>query len=303
VRSRLGRGTILLTVVITGHPSPATLKLRGTSTAFYVHGTTKGIFTAIGTLHPGRRFALAGHGHYTGGTLYRHVRRNYSFTGTAPSRPQPPPPPACAVPAGWTAVASDAELIVIEARPSEPTQEYRYCDYAESSRGFRLLAHSDSCDLEPVDTCSTIDGVARSYILYHTSTASDSPACGGPNPTTDGTSTMYAVDARSGNTMTLAHSVGGITAAGVSPPGVAAWIFTHDQCPYTGGNQRTQTLQSYSFRTGAVTTLDTGDPGETTSSPPSLANLQLYQCSADCPANTIVLAWTHDRTWRYEQVS
>ena len=305
VRSVLGRGTIVLTVTITGHPTPAVFTFRGTSAAFYPHGTTRGAFTGSGTLHPAGRFALAGHGHYTGGTLYRRAQRKYSFTGTAPSPPQPPPPPppaACAVPAGWQVVASDAEVVVILYQ-SDPMQEYRYCDYAEPSRGFELLVHNDSCDLEVTVTCSTVDGVALSYILYHSSTAVDSPACGGPNPTTDGTSTVYAVDTTSGNMVTLAQGQGGITSAQLSPPGVGAWILTYNQCPYTAGNQRTETLESYSFRTGAVTTLDAGDPGETTNSPPSLANLQLYQCAPGCPANTVVVAWTHDGTWRYEQVS
>jgi hypothetical protein len=67
--------------------------------------------------------------------------------------------------------------------------------------------------------------------------------------------------------------------------------------------QRTETLQSFSFRTDAVTTLDTNDPGELTTSPPSLGNLQLYQCAAGCPANTVEVAWTHDGIWRYAQVS
>jgi hypothetical protein len=88
-----------------------------------------------------------------------------------------------------------------------------------------------------------------------------------------------------------------------APPGVGAWILTHDdQCPLAG-DQRSETLQAGSFRTGAVTTLDTGDPGETISSPPSLTNLELYQCDGSCPANTAVVAWTHDGTWRYQQVS
>jgi hypothetical protein len=83
---------------------------------------------------------------------------------------------------------------------------------------------------------------------------------------------------------------------------VGAWILTYTECPFIG-DQQTETLQSFSFRTGAVTRLDTGDPGETTGSPLSLANLQLYQCATGCPANTVVVAWTHDGTWRYEQVS
>jgi hypothetical protein len=306
VKSRLGSGTILMTVEITGHPGPATFKFKGTSTASYPHGTTKGTFTGTGTIEPGGRFALAGHGRYTGGTIYRRARRLYAFTGTAPSPPQPPQAPApvaCAVPAGWKAAASDAEVVVIQNQSDYPSQEYRYCDYAQASRGFQLLIHNDTCDLQPVDTCTTVDGVALSTILYHTSVATDSPACGGPSPITDGSSTVYATDARSGRTMTLAQGPGGITAAGFSSPGVGAWILTAADCPVAGGNEQTETLQAYSVRTGAVMTLDTGDPGETTGTPRSLANLELYECDAGCPAGTAIVAWTHDGTWRYAQVS
>jgi hypothetical protein len=304
---KLGRGAIIQTITITAHPSSAMFKFRGTSTAHYSQGTAKSAFTGTGTLQPEGRFTLVGRGHYTGGTLYRHKRAKYSFTGTAPPPPRPPPPPSvlptppCAVPAQWQTVASDSDLIVILDQ-SPPVQEYRYCDYADPSRGFQLLVHSDSCDLEPSVTCSAVDGVALSYVLYDTWTAVDSPGCGGANPTTDGRSTVYAIDTASGNTVTLAYGQGGITSAQLSPPGVGAWILTYDQCPFTGGNQRTETLESYSFSTGAVTTLDTGDPGETTSSPPSLANLQLSQCGTGCPPNTVVIAWTHDGTWKHEQV-
>lgn len=304
VRSGLGRGSIIETVTITGHPNPALFMFRGTSTAFYPHGTTRGAFTGTATLHPGGRLTIVGHGHYTGGTLYRHVRRQYSFTGAAPSPPQPPRPPpnpACAVPAGSQVIASDAEVVVIMT-----SRDYRYCDYAEPSRGFQRLVNTErteGCSIigTPAE-CAQIDGVALSYILYHTWAAADSPACGGPNPITDGSSTVYGVEATSGNTLTLAQGPGGITSAGLSAPGVGAWILTHAPC-MVSGNPRTETLDSYTFRTGAVTTLDTGDPGETTSSPPSLANLQLYQCASGCSGNTAVVAWTHDGTWRYEQVS
>ncbi len=116
LRSALGRGTIVLNAVITSHASSSVYEFRGTSTAFYSDGSTRAAFTATGTLHTGGRFSLAGRGHYTGGTLYRLTQRQYSFTGTAPPPPQPPPPaptPACAVPAGWHSVASDADLIVV----------------------------------------------------------------------------------------------------------------------------------------------------------------------------------------------
>ena len=304
VSSVLGRGTIVLTVTVTGHPSSAVFMLRGTSTAFYPHGTTRGAFAGTGTLQRGGHFALVGHGVYTGGGLYRDVQRNYSFTGTAPSPPQPPPPPptpACAVPAGSQVVASDAEVVVIMT-----SQDYRYCDYAEPSRGFQRLVNTERAEgcaiIGTPAECAQIDGVALSYILYHTWTAVDSPACGGPNPVTDGSSTVYGVDATSGKTVTLAQGAGGVTSAGISAPGVSAWILTYDECPLAGGNTRTETLGSYSFRTGGVTTLDSGDPGETTTSAPSLANLQLYQCASGCSGSTAVVAWTHDGTWRYEQV-
>jgi hypothetical protein len=307
VRSRLGRGTILQTVTITAHPTSAILEFKGTGTAYFSQGTAKSAFTGTGTLQPNGRFTLVGRGDYTGGTLYRHVRRKYSFTETAPPPPQPPlptqppPPPACAVPAGWQVVASDAQVVVIEDQPSYPIQTYRYCNYAKSALGFQLLvSNDDSHFLGGEATYSTIDGVALAFILYHSTTEVDSPGCNGVG---SGDSTVYGFDTTSGNTMSLSQGPGDITAAGVSPPGVGAWILTYDQCALAGlGNTRAETLQSVSFSTGAVTTLDAGDPGETTSSPPSLGSLELYQWAAGSPAAPVVIAWTHDGTWRYEQV-
>ena len=303
VRTRkLGRGAILQTITITGHPTSAVFRFRGTSTAYYSKGTARSAFTGTGTLRANGRFTLVGRGHYTGGTLYRSKRGKYSFTARAPPPPSPPPTPPCAVPAGWHTVASDAEVVVILAQ-SVDVEEYRYCNYADPSRGFQLLAHSDSCGLVTSQTCSTVDGVALSYILYHTSSAPDSPACGGLNPFDDGSSTVYGVDTTSGKTVTLTQGAGGITSAQISPPGVGAWILTYNGCAYPGSNdQPSETLDSYSFATGTVTTLDTGDPGETLNSPRSLGNLQLYQCATACPGSTVVIAWTHDGTWRYQQV-
>lgn len=304
VRSWLGRGTIVQTTTITGHPRPATFILRGTSTAFYPHGTTEGAFTGTGTLHPGGHFTLSGHGHYTGGTLYRQVRSKYSFAGTAPPPPQPPPPPptpACAIPPGSHGVASDAELVVIF-----DGQEYRYCAYSEPTRGFQSLVRNESCGIFAISTtCATIVGVARSEILYYTTTFVDSPYCDGVG-TPIFNSTVYAVDAASGRAVTLDDGGGTIRSAALSPSGVGAWISTYAACtPSTSpsGNARSEALKSVSLRTGAVTTLDTGDPAATTSSNPSLGNLQLYRCAAGCPANTVTVAWTHDGTWRHEQAS
>lgn len=296
VRSGLGRGTIVQTITITGHPRPATFVFRGTSTAFYPHGTTRGAFTGTGTLLPGGRFTLAGHGHYTGGTLYRRVRGKYSFVGTAPL---PPSIPACPVPAGSHVVASNGEVVVIF-----DGEEYRYCDYPEPRRGFQFLVRDDNCGGAALGgTCVTIDGVALSDILYHATTFDDSPVCNGFG-TPVRSSVVYAVDAASGKAVTLDQGGGTIASAGLSPVGVGAWIRTEVPCtpsPSPSGHPRSESLKSVSLRSGGVTTLDTGDPGETDRSSPSLANLQLYQCAAGCPANTVVVAWTHDGAWRYQQ--
>jgi hypothetical protein len=299
---KLRRGAALETITITAHPTAATFKFRGTGTAYYSQGTAKSTFNGTGTLHRGGHFTLSGRGHYIGGTLYRHTSQAFTFTATAPRPPSSAPAPPCSVPAGWHAVAGDADLIVILENQTDPTQEYRYCRYAEPSRGFRLLVKSDSCDLAGTDTCSKIDGVALSYVLYDTSTAVDSPACGGPNPVKDGSSTIYAFNAASRTTVMLAQGQGGITSAGLTPPGVAVWILTDDPC-FHPPLQRSETLQTYSINTGAVTTLDTGDPGESDIGPPALANLRLYPCAAGCAANNTVVAWTHDGTWRYQQLS
>src|SRR5262249_21298206 len=110
---KFGRGAIIQTITITAHPSSSIFRFRGTSTAYYSRGTAQSAFTGTGTLQPDGRFTLVGRGHYTGGTLYRHRRAKYSFTGTARPPPSAPPTPPCAVPAGWQTVASDANLVVI----------------------------------------------------------------------------------------------------------------------------------------------------------------------------------------------
>jgi hypothetical protein len=299
---KLGRGAIVQAITITAHPTFAAFKFRGTSTEYYSQGTAKSALTGTGTLQPDGNFTLVGRGYYTGGTLYRHKRGQYSFTGTAPPLPSPPPTPPCALPAGWQIVAANADLVVILHQSFNPVvvQEYRYCDYAEASRGFQLLVHSDTCAAGP-SVCSTVDGVALDYILYHTTNDVDSPLCNSLR-TPAQTTTVYAFDTRSGNTLSFPAGTS-VAAAGISPPGVAAWISVNAPCTWGPPAPRTEALQSFSFRTGALTTLDTGDPGETTGSPPSLANLQLGQCATNCPANTVVSGWTHDGTWRYEQLN
>jgi hypothetical protein len=297
VKSKLGRGAIVQTITIIGHPSPTKLMFRGTSTAFYSDGTTKGTFTGTGTLRADGRFALAGRGRYTGGTLYRRVRRHYSFSGTSP------PPPPCAVPQGWQTVASDPQVIVILHQPDNPIQEFRYCNYANSSRGFQLLVRNDDGNfLGGEATYSTVDGVALSYILYHSTTVVDSPECNALGLPAE-SSTVYAVDTTSGKTASLDQGGGGIASALLSPPGVGAWILSNTPCDPIAPSARSESLKVFSFRTAAVTTLDSGDPGEMPGSPPSLGNLELYQCGAGCPANTVVVAWTHDGAWRYAQAS
>jgi hypothetical protein len=304
VRSkRLGRGQIVLVITITAHRTPSTFKFSGTSTSYYTQGTLKANFTGVGTVRSSR-LDLAGHGDYTGGTLHPRGQRSYSFTGVAPAPPPPASGSPCAVPAGWKVVAEDGDLVVIE-ESNQPalTDEDRYCSYGNPRGGFRTLFTNDE-HIQAVVTGSKLDGVASDYILYDTATAFDSPACGGPQAT-EGSSVLYAVNAVSGQTETLGQGAGAVTAAGISAPGVAAWILTADQCPFFSqpNPQRSETLQAFSFRTGSVTTLDSGDPGEAAFSSPSLASLQLYQCAAGCSANTVEVAWTHDGRWRYAQVS
>jgi hypothetical protein len=299
---RLGGGPIVATIRIAAHRSPTVFTFKGTSTAYYSRGTALASFGGTAKLKPDGRFAVTGHGRYTGGTA--RARGRYSFTGTAPPPPSPPTPtPApCAVPAGSQTVAADADVVVIEDQPVFPIQAYHYCDFADPDRGFRLLVQNDDSQLLGGEaTLSTVDGVAGPYVLYHSTAVVDSPACGGPQQT-QGTTTVYALNSASGSTMTLTQGAGGVTSAQFSPPGVGAWILTHDQCPMLGV-QRTETLESFSVATGTVTTLDTSDPTDTISSPPSLADLQLYQCAGTCSGNKVVVAWTHDGTWHYQQLS
>src|SRR5436305_3001545 len=168
VRSRFGRGTIVLALTVTVRPSSTSFSFKATSRAFYPRGTTNGAFTGTGTLQRGGRLTLAGHGRYTGGTLFGRARKGYSFSGTAPSPPPPPPPTPpvpCAVPAGWQVVARDSEVVVIEPQAFSEIQEYRYCYYSRTALGFQLLVRNDDSGfLAGAATFSTVDGVALGYI-------------------------------------------------------------------------------------------------------------------------------------------
>jgi hypothetical protein len=301
VRGKLGRGAIVDRITITGHPTLRTFTFKGMSTDFYSAGTTRSRITGLATMRPNGSLALAGRGRYTGGTdSYRRVRGSYSFTGTAPALPPIRQPPPCAVPAGWKVVASDAQVVVVLRQPDYAIQEYRYCNYAQSSLGFQVLVRNDDSGvLGGEATFSNVDGVALSYLLYHSGTTVDSPACGGPKIST---SDVYAVDTSSGRSEHLWQGPGEIASASLAPTGVGAWLVNDTPCQAFGPQPRQESLQAFDFATGPVTTLDTGDPNETPGSPVSLANLELYPCAAGCPADTTVVAWTHDGAWRYAQV-
>lgn len=305
VTSKLGRGAIVDRITITGHPTLTTFMFKGTSTGFYSHGTSRSSITGLATVRPDGSVALAGHGHYIGGTdAYRRVRGSYSFTGAAPALPPIRQPPPCAVPAGWKVVARDPQVVVVLNQPDYPIQEYRYCNYAHSSLGFQLLVRNDDGGLLGGEaTLTTVDGVALSYLLYDSGTTVDNPVCGGPHIST---SDVYAVDTSSGHSEHLWQGPGKIASASLAPTGVGAWLVNDNDtpCQAPGGSQppRQESLQAFDFATGMVTTLDTGDANETPGSPVSLANLELYPCAAGCPANTTVVAWTHDGAWRYAQV-
>ena len=303
VRGKLGRGAIVDKIKITGHPTPRTFTFKGTSTGFYSHGTSRSRITGLATVKPDGSVALAGRGDYTDGTgADRGVGGRYSFTGTAPALPPIRQPPACAVPAGWKVVASDAQVVVILEQPDWPIQEYRYCNYAQSSLGFELLVRNDDgALLGGTATLSTVDGVALSYLVYDSGSTVDDPTCGGPRIVS---SDLYALDTSSGRSEHLWEGSGKVASASVAPTGVGAWLVNDTGCQF--GPQppppREESLQAFDFATATVTTLDSGDPNETSGTPFSLANLELYPCAAGCPANTTVVAWTHDGEWRYAQV-
>lgn len=302
VRSRLGRGAIVDRIRITGHPTPTTFTFTGTSTGFYSRGTSRSRITGSATVQPDGEARLAGHGHYTGGTnAYRRVRGSYSFTGTAPALPPIPQPRPCIVAAGWKVVASDAQVVVVLNQPDWPIQEYRYCNYAHSALGFQLLAHNDDGPLLGGQaTLTTVDAVALSYLVYDSGTTVDSPICGGPRIVT---SDVYALDTNSGRSEHLWQGSGKVASASLAPTGVGAWLINDTPCQGIGPPEpRDESLQAFDFATATVTTLDTGDPNETPGSPFSIANLELYPCATGCPANTTVIAWTHDGAWRYAQV-
>ena len=209
------------------------------------------------------------------------------------------PKPRCVVPKGWQVVVRDAQVVVILYQ-ADLMQEYRYCNYAYYRRGFRLLVRGDEhcCSA----TSPRVDGVFLSDLLYHLTTSVDSPECNSRGEPV-ASSTVYAVDTRTGHTESVSEDAGAITSALFSPAGVGAWIVTDYPCDLSGPRTRHESLKVFSFHTRAVTTLDNGDPGETQASAASLANLELYQCAAGCAPNTTVVAWTHDGAWRYAQVS
>ncbi len=177
VSGKLGRGAIVDRITITGHPKLTTFTFKGTSTGFYPHGTSRSRITGLATVRRDGSVALAGHGHYAGGTdSYRHARGSYSFTGTAPALPPIRQPPPCAVSAGWKVVARDSQVVVVLKQPDYPIEEYRYCSYAHAAQGFQLLSHNDDSALLGGEArFSTVDGVALSYLLYHSGTTADSP--------------------------------------------------------------------------------------------------------------------------------
>ena len=221
VSGKLGRGAIVDQITITGHPKLTAFTFKGSSTGFYPHGTARSSITGSATVRRDGSVALAGHGHYTGGTdSYRRARGSYSFTGTAPALPPIRQPPPCAVPAGWKVVASDSQVVVVLHQPEYPIQEYRYCNYAHPSLGFQVLVRNDDCcALGGQATFSNVDGVAHSSLLYHSGTTYDSPICGGVNI---GSSNVYAVDTSSGHSEHLWQGGGEIVSALLAPTGVGA---------------------------------------------------------------------------------
>ena len=141
---------------------------KGTSTGFYSHGTSRSRITGLATVRPNGSVALAGHGHYIGGTdAYRRVRRgSYAFTGAAPGIATDPQPSPCAVPSGWKVVASDAQVVAVLHQPDYPIQEYRYLNDAHSSLGFQLLVRNDDRRVAGWrGDALTVDGVVSSYLL------------------------------------------------------------------------------------------------------------------------------------------
>lgn len=89
----LGRGAIIQTITITGHPTATTYTFKGTNTSFFAHGTIRSSFTGIATAQANGSLTVTGHGHYTGGTnAYLDARGKYAFTGAAP--PATPGKPA-----------------------------------------------------------------------------------------------------------------------------------------------------------------------------------------------------------------
>lgn len=303
VKSKLGRGAVIDSITITAKRSPTTYRFLGTSTGFYSHGTSKSRISGLMTVDPNGSVAFAGDGHYTGGSgSYRRVRGSYAFSGTTPAVSPLPQPTPCALPAGSTLVASDAQLVVAASAVSDYVQEIRYCNIAQASLGFRLLAQNNSAaELGGSTTITTVDGVAGANLLYHTGGTVDSPACGGVQIVS---SAMDVLNTSSGATQQLWQGSGEITSASLAPTGVGAWLVDANNffCEFGTNPARQESLDAYDPGTGAVTTLDTGDSNETVGSPATLGNLELYPCAAGCSATTTVVAWTHDGTWRYAQV-
>lgn len=79
-------GAEVITVTITGFPSPSKVTFKGTGVLFFTHGTVDNTFTGTTTVHSDGSTTSAGHGRFTGGTgRYQGATGRFTFTNSAAS--------------------------------------------------------------------------------------------------------------------------------------------------------------------------------------------------------------------------
>jgi hypothetical protein len=198
----------------------------------------------------------------------------------------------CAVPKAWHIAAEDAEAVVVAVRGTPQT--WRYC--VRKAGVFRPLARSvnrpSHTDLTgPPDALNSLI-LSGTYVAY-VANWSDRYGTYVDHVIVRNLSTGRVAVMDTGASLNAGYCVQPPRPLLLAPAGVAAWQVNAGGC---GGHPTTSAVQALDDHTGSGTTLDSASPGE-------LASLRLYACSAGCPATTTAVAWTHDGSWRFAQIT
>lgn len=194
----------------------------------------------------------------------------------------------CAVPRSWTVVAHDRQAIVIAQRHKQQPA-YDYCNRAVRSGWRGLVRPSPESFVSFFQPASPL--LAGRYLAFALVSEPPQP------------SSIELWDTRSGQHTVLTD--GGFVAGFslptllLSPHGVAAAIDVTSR--YT--DQLGQHVAQPPVASITALTLHTQQGLDSASPPAAIANLQLYDCSAGCPPNTTIVAWTNSGQQRYSQIS